>query len=201
MRKFKIFLDMDKEEKYLNEMAAKGYFLKKYSSLGFYHFEKGAPANLNYRVDYRSFSKASDFEDYKALFEDAGWRHVYGTRYGYNQYFLPKEGTADDDIFSTKESKAARYKRLTEACIMSFVLSILYFSVVFSNHGFNFTKIAYLTPGLWQKTGVDFWFAFFFELPFAIFRTVPTILLFLMGVLYAVWALKARKLYKEQSKV
>lgn len=30
MKKFKIFVDMDEEEKYLNTMAKNGYILKKY---------------------------------------------------------------------------------------------------------------------------------------------------------------------------
>ena len=201
MRKFKIFVDMDKEEKYLNEMARKGYHLKKYTVFGFYHFEKGTPADLNYRVDYRVFNKTSDFEDYKALFEDAGWRHVYGTKSGYNQYFLPKDETVDDDIFSTQESKAARYKTLIDVCIMSFVLVIVYCTTMFASYDFNFANMGFLTPGLWQKNGSDFWQAFFFELPFAFLRTVPIVIFLIIGVLYAVWALKARKIFKEQNKV
>lgn len=31
-------------------------------------------------------------------------------------------------------------------------------------------KLLYYTPGLWQKTGMNFWKAFLFETPFAINR-------------------------------
>ncbi len=200
MRKFKIFVDIEKEEKYLNEMAKKGYIFKKYTIFGFYHFVRGTPADLNYRVDYRGFTKNSDFEDYKLLFEDAGWKHVYGTKYGYNQYFLPKEGTNDSDIFSTEESKADRYKRFINVCISSLTLAVIYFIMILSGYGYNLSEIGFLTPGLWEMSGCKFWRAFLFEFPFMLLRTVPVFVLVVMGILYGVWAYKARKLYKLKTK-
>jgi hypothetical protein len=38
MKRFKIFYDFEKEEKYLHDMAEEGHILKKYSVFGFYHF-------------------------------------------------------------------------------------------------------------------------------------------------------------------
>lgn len=198
MRKFKMFIDIDKEEKYLNEMARNGYIFNKTTVFGFYHFIKDTPADLNYKIDYRGFTKVSDFEDYKSLFDDAGWMHVHGTTYGYNQYFLPKQGTIDNEIFSTEESKAARYKRLFNAYIISLGIASIYYSVMLLSYGYDFNDIGFITPGLWEKTGWNFWRAFLFELPFAFLRTVPILLLISMSALCGTWAYKARKLHKKQ---
>ena len=66
-------------------------YLKKYSAFGRYHFIDEAPQDLNYRVDYRFFKNQKDLDNYIALFEDAGWQHVWGTTSSGGQYFLPNE--------------------------------------------------------------------------------------------------------------
>lgn len=195
MRQLKIFADFKEEESYLDEMAKKGHFLKKYSAFGFYHFIDGTPKELHYHVDYRKFKTQADFEDYKALFEDAGWQHVYGTKNSLNQYFLPKNGNTNSDIFSTKGSAASRYKHLYEMCYVNVTIAIVYFIAVLISCDFNLANIAFLTPGLWEMRGAEFWRAFFSELPFVLFRTVPVALFLVMGIAYAVWGGKAKRIY------
>lgn len=197
MKKFKVFVDMNKEEEYLNEMAKKGHILKKYSAFGRYHFEDGVPQDLQYRMDYRIFNKKSNFLDYVSLFEDAGWKHVYGNRYSGNQYFLPASKHASDDIFSDKESEAKRYERLSKICMQSMVVFIVYFTLVLSSMNFNLSNIFFLTPGLWEMEGIQFWKAFWFEFPFMLMRVFPAIILITMSVVYGVWAYKAKKIYKD----
>lgn len=153
MRKFKVFADFNEEEAYLNEMARNGYFLQKHSALGFYHFTEGTPEELHYHVDCRKFKTQADFEDYKALFEDAGWRHVYGTKNSLNQYFLPKDSNSADDIFSTKDSAALRYMHLNKICYANFSVAIAYLIVLLMIYDFNLANIGFLTQGLWEMTG------------------------------------------------
>jgi len=198
MRRFKVFTDFEKEEKYLNDMAREGKILQKYSCLGFYHFKESSPQDLKYRIDYRVFKRNEDFEDYKALFEDAGWQHVYGTRWSCNQYYLPTQKSADDRIFSSEESAAARYKLFYEMCSANVSIAVCYFVVVLITADFNLGNITFLTPGLWEMTGTHFWRAFLVELPFVFFRTIPPFLLLIYGFIYAVWAGKSRKLYKQR---
>jgi len=196
MKKFKILRDFDQEEKYLNGMAEQGYIFKKHSILGFYHFEPGQPQNLSYKIDYRIFKDRKDYENYIALFEDAGWKHVYGTKNSGNQYFLPISKKAGTDIFSDRISAAGRYKTLYSICLVNVVCFVCYLSVVLlSSHG-GISKIAFLTPGLWERTGKDFWSAFFFELPFVLFRIVPLIFLAVVAAFHGYWALKAKKIYE-----
>lgn len=196
MIKFKMFWDFDAEEKYLDDMAAQGYILKKRSIFGFYHFESDKPQNLNYKIDYRIFKNRKEFDNYIALFEDAGWRHVYGTKNSGNQYFLPMSEKAGMDIFSDRISAAARYKTLYNICMVNVGCFICYLFVVLLSAGGDLSKLVFLTPGLWERTGKAFWSAFFFELPFALFRIVPLIFFTVVVVFCSYWGSKAKKIYK-----
>ena len=198
MKKFKIFVDMDKEEKYLNDKAKNGFMLKNYSSFGVYTFMKAEPEDLNYRIDYRMFKSEMEFEQYKTLFQDAGWVHVSGTKYSGSQYFLPKSTNMDlCDIFSDVESKCARYKRLKKQSLSSFMIMLTYLIVIFSVYGFKLSNFGYLTPGLWEKNGSNFWSAFIFETPFVILRIVPCIFFMMCTIMYGYGSFKAKILYKK----
>ncbi len=66
-------------------MAAQGYQLVTVSFL--YQFRKAKPEQSTIKIDYRQFKKEEDFQDYCALFEDSGRKHIAGTRYSGTQYF------------------------------------------------------------------------------------------------------------------
>ncbi|MFT5871780.1 MAG: hypothetical protein ACI8WT_000701 [Clostridium sp.] len=195
MKKFKMFVDMDKEEEYLNGMAKSGFMLKKYSFFGVYTFIKQDPADLHYRVDYRAFKSKRQFEEYKILFEDAGFDHVSGIQLSLTggQYFIPKLSNIGLlDIFSDTESKLARYKRFIDQCIGSCVGMLLYmYSILKTNN------LRYLTPGLWEKNGDDFWRAFIFETPVVVLRFLPFIFLLVLSIMYGNRAFKAKKNYNK----
>ena len=195
MKKFKMFVDMDKEEEYLNGMAKSGFVLKTYDFFGVYTFNKEAPVDLNYRVDYRVFTSKRQFEEYKILFEDTGWEHVAGTQLSLSggQYFIPKLSNIGlSDIFSDTESKLARYKRFIDQCIGSCVCMLVYmFSILKTNN------LRYLTPGLWEKNGADFWRAFIFETPVVVLRFLPFIILLILSIIYGNRAFKAKKIYNK----
>ncbi|MBC8060322.1 MAG: DUF2812 domain-containing protein [Clostridiaceae bacterium] len=198
MKSFRIFVDMDKEEQYLNNMAKSGFIMKNYSLLGIYTFIKAEPKDSQYRIDYRVFKNKVEFGQYKTLFEDAGWEHVSGTSYSGAQYFLPKLSNMEfPDIFSDAESKSTRYKRFIKQCISGFACALIYMFIMFSEYGFKFNNFGYLTPGLWDKKGLNFWFAFAFETPFAILRILPLIVFMIYAILSLDFSFKARKLYKE----
>jgi hypothetical protein len=200
MRQFKLFVDINEEEKFLNEKARQGYILEKYSSFGVYHFKQEQAQDLNYKIDYRVFTRKSDFNDYIAMFEDAGWKHVYGTTYSGNQYFLPISDKTSEDIFSDNLSKAKRYERFSRVCQITSVLGVIYFLIILQSVNFNVSQLFFLTPGLWDKQGGAFWAAFFFELPFVVLRVVPIVLMLIITIAYGIWAHKAKKLYEQQSK-
>lgn len=198
MKKFKIFKDFKKEEQFLNEMAKKGYQLVKYNSLGIYTFKPAEPKNLNYKIDYRIFSKKSDFEEYCTLFKDAGWEHVCGKYQSGTHYFLSNsEKTKNGDIFSDEESQLERYKRFSAQCFVSLTLSIVYFYILAPNNwSFFDIRSWYFADNLWEMTGSMFWKAFLFETPFVILRIAPFAILFFMAVLYGHYAQQAKAYYK-----
>jgi len=196
MKKLKVFVDIEKEEQYLNDMAAQGYIFKKYSAFGIYTFEKSEPKITNYRIDYRVFNRKKDFYDYISLFYDSGCQHICGSSYSGSQYFLPKsEQDQNGDIFSDKASKSAPYKRLAVQCLISFILMITTIFSSLNSYDYSLANYGYLTPGLWQKNGAKFWFAFLFETPFVILRIAPIILCIVLTFLYGFWGYKAYRLY------
>ncbi|WP_369596726.1 DUF2812 domain-containing protein [Tuberibacillus sp. Marseille-P3662] len=64
------FIDYDKEEKWLREMAKEGYQLEDASFR--YKFRSTEPEYTVIKVDYRHLKKHEDFIDYCTLFEDSG---------------------------------------------------------------------------------------------------------------------------------
>ncbi len=200
---FKCFIDYTKEEKWLNEMAKKGYQLIN-NSFG-YNFKKVIPEDITYRIDYRTFKSQKDFIDYCTLFEDLGWTHVSGTKSSGNQYFKKISTSSDDDIFSDNISKASRYKRVSNIWL---TMALCYFTILCSfitNGSIKFEafinpKVLYYTPGLWDKSGLAFWKSFLFETPFALGRGFLWLIFPICIALYIYFTLKASKLYKETLK-
>lgn len=109
MHKYKFFIDFEKEEQWLQQMAKDGYHLK--NTLFGYQFQRGKPEEAIIKIDFRKFKKKDDFIDYCTLFEDSGWQHLAGTKNSGIQYFKKIDATAGDEIFSDDNSKATRYKR------------------------------------------------------------------------------------------
>ncbi len=198
MRKFKFFIDYDKEEKWLNEMANKGYQLE---SVSFgYKFRQTEPEDTVIKIDYRRFKKQEDFIEYCTLFEDSGWQHIIGTKSSGTQYFKKMDYNSDEDIFSDKKSKAGKYKRLSN---MFMEMAICYLPIFVAlqttgaiDIGVIFDpKSLYLTPELWEMNGLSFWKAFLFETPFALFRGLAWLFIPVSMVSYLFFSYKANRLY------
>lgn len=196
MRMLRWFTNFDKEERWLNQMAAQGYHFTHKEALGLYVFVEGAPCEQNYRIDFRHFSNKKDYQDYINLFEDSGWRFVYGKRSEGVQYFVPKLGMDADDIFSDALSKAGRYNRLAQQYMTLSIPFISLFIVLYTTGNFKYLGFEYYTPGLWEKTGLSFIWSFLFETPFVIMRgTLPFIPILLLAP-FLLFAVKAKLKYK-----
>lgn len=206
MKKFKIFLRFDKEEKWLEHMAGQGWQLSRI--LFFYYFEKAEPETKTIRIDYRKIKSKEDFSDYCTLFEDSGWRHIAGTAGILSsgmQYFLKMNEDSTEDIFSDILSRAGRYKRLSNMWLFSvipFVLLLLADKIGgWINPDMLFTpKEWYLTPGLWELEGFSFWWAFLFETPFALSRGLGWILPIIAILFYGIFAVRSWLLYRSEVK-
>ena len=201
MRKFKFFINYDKEEKWLNDMAKKGYELET-ASFG-YKFSFTKPENTKIRIDYRIFKNKEDFMDYSALFEDSGWKHISGNKSCGAQYFKKINENGDEDIFSDDMSKAARYKRLSDMWIGLAVVYLpisiaLAFQKSIDIKSVLNPKLLYYTPGLWEMSGISFWRRFLFETPFAAGRGLLWLVIPIALVLYICFSVKAKMLYYKQ---
>jgi len=173
MKKYRCYLDFEKEEQWLNEMAKQGWALTR--KFLWYEFREGVPNDSAIKIDYHTFKTKDDFEDYCTLFRDTGWEHIAGTKTSGTQYFNRSDSSGDADIFSDISSKAARYRRLSKVWQSIAISYVLFFTALVSTNAIDIfalvnPKLLYLTPGLWEKTGKYFWDAFLFETPFAIMR-------------------------------
>lgn len=108
----------DKEERWLGRMAKEGWHLT--APRGFYYrFEKGAPADMVYRLDYQSPSR-SDRKEYLGLFKDAGWE--YAGQFSNWYYFRTKAGDGQaSEIHTDPESRIAKYRRLLALLVIIFI--------------------------------------------------------------------------------
>lgn len=202
MYKLKNFIDLDKEEAWLSDMSAEGWFLNNRDSFGGYSFFQSNPQRYNYKIDYREFTHKDDYLDYLMMFQDDGWMHVAGNRWTGSQYFVSTDGDASRELFSDKASKAARYRRLAQMWVSLLAVYIALFVSLTLTGAVNYEAILnpaelYYTPGLWEKTGLGFWTAFLFETPFALMRgyawlAIPVFLGFCVYYLF-----KARSLGKK----
>ncbi len=180
MQCFNCFMSFEKEELWLNEMAEKGYIFKGVNCLSCYEFAKidnAEKQHITVKIDFRMFKNYKDFEDYRTLFEDSGWKHVCGSQSSGYQYFIKEGAESDDDIFSDRHSKAIRYKRLANLWFL-FAIALIPSVIISYTTGtfhiediFNF-KSLYLTPGLWEMKGWTFIRQFLFETPFALMRSI-----------------------------
>ena len=86
--KWRLFLNFDREERWLASMAEQGFALVRRNCFGFYRFLSSEPKDTPIRIDYRPFRCEADFMDYVALFEDSGWKHIAGSRWSGMQLSL-----------------------------------------------------------------------------------------------------------------
>ena len=166
----KLFVNFDKEESWLNHMAAEGNLVARVGPL--YSFAPVSPGSATVRIDYRANMSATDYDDYKSLFLDSGWQHLAGSRSGGAQYFASSSGDASAEIFSEAASKARRYRRaigLNAALILPFVV-ILISLWPLDAINLGSPRELYLTPGIWEMQGWEFTRALLFETPFVVLR-------------------------------
>lgn len=102
------------------------------------------------------------------------------------------------------DPKAARYNRYANMSFeiaMSFLplLVVFYLVDIIDFKAFINPKELYLTPGLWDKTGISFWFSFLFETPFALMRGFAWSFMPLTIILYLLFGYRSNKLYLQNT--
>ncbi|KIL43223.1 DUF2812 domain-containing protein [Jeotgalibacillus campisalis] len=175
MKKVKVFFNIEKEEKWLNEQLQKGYRCKNISSLGVYTFEK---TNKKYvlRLDFQDNLPKNKLEEYKAMYEDFGWTYVKGSGLSGIRYWQ-KVDNEQNEIFSDRQSKGNYYRRLMAYSFMLGALCLAYSFMLYSDSSLYH-------EGLWSMNGSLFWKAFIFESPFVLLKLLPVFLVVMFGRSY-----------------
>jgi len=173
MKKFKVFFNIEKEEKWLNEQLQKGYRCTNISGLGIYTFEK-TDKRYVMRLDYQDYLPKKKLEEYKGIYEDFGWNYITDTLFGGLRYWQ-KEDDGQNEVFSDRQSKGNYYKRLMG---YSFVLAMMCLAISFSQY---MDSGSLYHEGLWSMEGSLFWKAFLFETPFVLLKLSPVLLVVFFG--------------------
>lgn len=109
-KKKKVFFFYTSEEKWLNQMAEKGYHLVKYNFLR-YHFEEGEPGAYEYRLELLPESpKSESSQEYLDFMEGAGVECV--DTFSNWVYFRKKATGEPFEIYTDAASKIKHLNRI-----------------------------------------------------------------------------------------
>ena len=120
----RLYLDFEKEERWLNEMAARGLNLVRYH-WGAYGFEKGAPGQWVYRIQFLDDdARKPKSREYIEFVAGTGAEPV--ATYAHWVYFRKPAAEGPFELFSDLDSRLAHYVRvLTFYGAMTVILSTL----------------------------------------------------------------------------
>jgi hypothetical protein len=106
----RLYWDFEKEERWLNEMAAKGEDLVRYR-LGSYHFERGEPGEWVYRIELIPSRPGSEAgRDYLSFLRGTGVE-VVSTHLRW-AYLRRSAALGPFELFSDLESRIGHYRRV-----------------------------------------------------------------------------------------
>lgn len=131
------FIDYEKEEKWLNEMAAKGLAMTDYSWCR-YVFEDTPPGEYTYRLELlENVTIHPESRKYIEFLEETGVEQV--ASYMRWVYFRKKTKDGPFDLYSDIDSKLGHYQRVFQ---LWFVLTIAELVIGFSNTMLGFSQTA-----------------------------------------------------------
>jgi hypothetical protein len=139
MIKFRFYSDKDLEERFLNDMVAKGYAMTKFR-LGVYWFEKCEPGEYTYKIDLVNDKDKNQRKGYYDLICETGGEIVQ--TYGI-WVFLRKKG--EFELYTDNESKIEQYNRIKKKFLLVALCELLITPAplgVYFNHGVKSTIIA-----------------------------------------------------------
>lgn len=123
---FRLVFDFEKEENWLNSMAAKGWNLVSYT-IGLYVFEKGVPGEYTYRIELlENLPSHPESQSYLEFMRESGVECV-DTHLRW-VYFRKKTSDGSFSIYTDSESKIKHYERIVwllgAVAIMNLVIPI-----------------------------------------------------------------------------
>lgn len=134
-KKVRVFLvnQHEKEEKWLNEMAAKGFAMVSVRGGIFYEFKKCEPGEYTYRLELLEHNVMSpESIHYIQFVEDTGVEMI-GSWIRW-VYFRKKAKDGEFDLFSDLDSKVNHYIRIRNFIMPFMFLEISVFALNFTNY-------------------------------------------------------------------
>lgn len=104
----------EKEEKWLEQMAAEGWKLISVAPY-VYKFEHSKPERVVFRLDYK-LTTDEDYQDYLNIFKDAGWE-LFTTFANWQYFKTTPENNEIPEIYNSGKAKAQKYRRLLAGLI------------------------------------------------------------------------------------
>ena len=99
----------EKEEKWLEQMAADGWKLISVAPY-VYKFQRSEPEKVIFRLDYKN-TLDKDYQEYLTLFKDAGWE-LFATFANWQYFKIKPENEEVPEIYNSGKAKAQKYRRL-----------------------------------------------------------------------------------------
>lgn len=122
MKKVRLFLNEQKEERWINEMSEQGWHLERYNPmLMTFTFTKGEPGKYIYRVD----SVYKQDKDYFEFVASTGAELVYKNIYW--AYFRKPKEKGSFDLYTDYESKYNFLNRVVTVYLLVFILNFVSF--------------------------------------------------------------------------
>ncbi|RDY26942.1 DUF2812 domain-containing protein [Romboutsia weinsteinii] len=119
----KLYCSYEKEEQWLNEMAAKGMMLKNYT-FGTYYFEKDIPGKYIYRIELlENAPNHTESRVYIEFMEDTGVEYI--SSYMNWVYFRKKSDEGEFDLYSDLDSKIKHYNRILQLTSIIFYVNLI----------------------------------------------------------------------------
>ncbi|WP_042274290.1 DUF2812 domain-containing protein [[Clostridium] dakarense] len=119
----KLYCSYEKEEKWLNDMAAKGMILKNYSWCT-YFFEKDVPGKYIYRIEIlENLPSHPESKSYIEFLEDTGVEYVCS--YMRWVYFRKKASEGTFDLYSDIDSRIKHYNRILKSFLAVFIINLM----------------------------------------------------------------------------
>lgn len=122
--------DYEEEENWLHEQHKNGWKLHKMIPPCLYIFEKCAPEDVIYRLDYKN---GAENVNYFQLFTDYGWEYI-GRCVGWLYFCKPasaQNAEQDGELFSDNESKIDLIRHIMKTRMLP--LSVIFLCCVFPN--------------------------------------------------------------------
>src|SRR5699024_6584223 len=173
MKKFRVFFNIEKEERWLNEQLQEGYRCTHVNGFGIYIIEKTDKGYVM-GLEYQEYLSRKKLEKYKGIYEDFGWNYITDTLFGGIRYWQ-KEDDGQIEIFSDRQSKGNYYKRLMG---YSLALGVMFLAISFSQYR---DSGSLFHEGLWSMKGALFWKALVFETPFVLLNLSPLFIVVFFG--------------------